>query len=306
MLSDFKISTHTPVRVWHYFQRNSPANRRFQLTHPWGCDRFTVCRQHWPYHFNLHTREGVTAGNEGRHHVFGWFQLTHPWGCDQSKKKRTQLQNHFNSHTREGVTLRRSGVDIYTIQISTHTPVRVWQSLNVSISLKSEFQLTHPWGCDASLDEMTEKDKDFNSHTREGVTVWWTYIRTEKLYFNSHTREGVTSQIAAHAASNGIFQLTHPWGCDYSSRPSRDLKEISTHTPVRVWRTGEIWMLSKACNFNSHTREGVTMKLCRIMNVFAFQLTHPWGCDSVEMVNSRPVVISTHTPVRVWQYRHKG
>ena len=33
---------------------------------------------------------------------------------------------------------------------------------------------------------------DFNSHTREGVTICRHFCRGIKPYFNSHTREGVT------------------------------------------------------------------------------------------------------------------
>ena len=34
--------------------------------------------------------------------------------------------------------------------------------------------------------------ENFNSHTREGVTVFTMFAVVAHIYFNSHTREGVT------------------------------------------------------------------------------------------------------------------
>ena len=54
-----KISTHTPVRVWPDYTPISPAEIKFQLTHPWGCDKIIDSLK-----------------------IIPLFQLTHPWGCD--------------------------------------------------------------------------------------------------------------------------------------------------------------------------------------------------------------------------------
>ena len=75
---------------------------KFQLTHPWGCDIDTGdtinafrISTHTPvrvwlkkgsigftfFHFNSHTREGVTYTINATKSQ-GKFQLTHPWGCD--------------------------------------------------------------------------------------------------------------------------------------------------------------------------------------------------------------------------------
>ena len=164
---------------------------------------------------------------------------------------------HFNSHTREGVTTRAVTRQKKSA-ISTHTPVRVWLCIHLLYLLSlCRFQLTHPWGCD---------------HQIYNPTVLW------PCHFNSHTREGVTP---AYCADDGayIFQLTHPWGCDQLLYDKVRELEISTHTPVRVWRsTFKIWNLHKG-NFNSHTREGVTGWISIYPGFFIFQLTHPWGCD---------------------------
>ena len=144
-------------------------------------------------------------------------------------------------------------------QISTHTPVRVWPRRCktwsgicqfqlthpwgcdgyswTSTSHPQQFQLTHPWGCDNNVLIILPFGNNFNSHTREGVTlenspalcvaayisthtpvrVWPLsgYINELTLNFNSHTREGVT---LSYSRQTNLFF-------------------ISTHTPVRVWHS---------------------------------------------------------------------
>ena len=168
-----------------------------------------------------------------------------------------QLFKHFNSHTREGVTcVRFRGQGLYF---------------------------------------------HFNSHTREGVTNCFSRNCYIIRNFNSHTREGVTISPAAATLRIVGFQLTHPWGCDFfrivkgqhqnnfnshtregvtsNIRIYAHMQEISTHTPVRVWRALDV-QRGKNRNFNSHTREGVTTShIILICGKTKFQLTHPWGCD---------------------------
>ena len=95
------------------------------------------------------------------------------------------------------------------------------------------------------------------------------------------------------------FQLTHPWGCDRILIVLCVICKISTHTPVRVWLLLNISGWDSA-NFNSHTREGVTQGQWTGSIHGRFQLTHPWGCDSLNKYLSPLISISTHTPVRVW------
>ena len=127
---------------------------------------------------------------------------------------------------------------------------------------------------------------------------------------------------------SSIFQLTHPWGCDKIAKCVYLFKIwISTHTPVRVWHIRPIFYF-RVLDFNSHTREGVTFKKllvecdrtfqlthpwgCDAEDIFLlthhkFQLTHPWGCDVIVSCNcSERGWISTHTPVRVWQFRKRA
>ena len=100
----------------------------------------------------------------------------------------------------------------------------------------------------------------FNSHTREGVTYTLPLLQVGLYNFNSHTREGVTD----------IEKYVNPSA------------QISTHTPVRVWR------------FTLYSLICLAVK---------FQLTHPWGCDNEQIQNYDTLnQISTHTPVRVWLF----
>ena len=102
------------------------------------------------------------------------------------------------------------------------------------------------------------------------------------------------------------FQLTHPWGCDPNvGRPSICLK-ISTHTPVRVWQFSVFWSLEYH-NFNSHTREGVTVMRSLSFFLRNFNSHTREGVTHHYTDTFRHNVISTHTPVRVWHksFRHR-
>ena len=211
----FSISTHTPVRVWHWL---TSSLRAF-------------------YHFNSHTREGVTV-TLYRKYSDGTISTHTPVRVWLRFLEETSITSYFNSHTREGVT-----------KIFTHID---------KMSLK--FQLTHPWGCDQLLPLPQLLPKDFNSHTREGVT--FLHHRTYQMHpinFNSHTREGVTEPCLIGKVIEYKFQLTHPWGCDDVDANRMFICEISTHTPVRVWPWRRSWAAYCPRHFNSHTREGVTL-----------------------------------------------
>ena len=140
------ISTHTPVRVWRYWSWpcqlachfnshtregvtiiacNNAVKIRFQLTHPWGCDK--ILSDIW------------IAATE--------FQLTHPWGCDFFKVRFPFIDFLFQLTHPWGCDPATIEVDGF-VYISTHTPVRVWQVWWQRYFGSSQFQLTHPWGCD--------------------------------------------------------------------------------------------------------------------------------------------------------------
>ena len=118
------------------------------------------------------------------------FQLTHPWGCDYIKIACKGTRQFQLTHP-WGCDLFHSRY-YFSIVISTHTPVRVWQSCFMSLAKIYEFQLTHPWGCDGMQKKETQTIKDFNSHTREGCDAAHAPPCHRNGHFNSHTREGVT------------------------------------------------------------------------------------------------------------------
>ena len=163
-------------------------------------------------------------------------------------------------------------------RISTHTPVRVWLIIVGLLRLLSRFQLTHPWGCDATC-------------------ILHLYFL---IWFQLTHPWGCDGYRYSKSISASRFQLTHPWGCDSGCRISNYFYwYFNSHTREGVTM---LWKHSiKTGYFNSHTREGVTIIICAIFNTLRFQLTHPWGCDCpLPNIIRKLWFISTHTPVRVW------
>ena len=139
----------------------------FQLTHPWGCDAAGDDDDDADDDFNSHTREGVTPidyleackklnfNSHTREGVTGA-----EWSCVQALD--------FNSHTREGVTscsflLRPQKY------FNSHTREGVTSYLGADVEV-SEFQLTHPWGCDQYKALSLLTPRGISTHTP--VRVW--------------------------------------------------------------------------------------------------------------------------------------
>ena len=142
--------------------------------------------------------------------------------------------------------------------ISTHTPVRVWP-FNVSTWKYSIiFQLTHPWGCDLPNSLYISVSLPFQLTHPWGCDIDMPQISADDLFQLTHPW-GCDPGTSIREIHHKSFQLTHPWGCDL----------------FHFW--DKFYCIA---NFNSHTREGVTLKPISIL------------------VNARS--ISTHTPVRVW------
>ena len=207
------------------------------------------------------------------------FQLTHPWGCD---------------------SVRWYG---YVPERFQHT--HPWWCDGVQVRITEtfgEFQLTHPWGCDLKNIGRSRSGRNFNSHTREGVTWLFTDTFRNLGNFNSHTREGVTNSwgdVPKYANFNshtreGVtnawpnasvlsrFQLTHPWGCD--NNYLEELNHVIRFQLTHPWGCDGAEMAPQT-------------------KISVFQLTHPWGCDGRTCLQLNKIDISTHTPVRVWQWR---
>ena len=212
------------------------------------------------------------------------FQLTHPWGCDERL-----------AHKAQG------------LRISTHTPVRVWRLPISTTRLLLLFQLTHPWGCDIIERPESLRWQLISTHTP--VRVWpselvraVSYKRFQLTHpwgcdvlhchwygwrqISTHTPVRVWLTQWGQLHRTALFQLTHPWGCDNENDEYYALTQISTHTPVRVWHV-PIEAFAHFFDFNSHTREGVTVLPRNVISLWKFQLTHPWGCDRLYLTASQ-------------------
>ena len=141
--------------------------------------------------------------------------------------------------------------------------------------------------------------RDFNSHTREGVTIS-AYILPRKLQFQL-THPWGCDLIEIMLLPKTEFQLTHPWGCDNSWNSWKGLSYGFQLTHPWGCDLMQPTSLEESSNFNSHTREGVTWLVGISTKSWKFQLTHPWGCDAARLMKSGELSISTHTPVRVWR-----
>ena len=155
--------------------------------------------------------------------------------------------------------------------------------LTMGVKSTLEFQLTHPWGCDYFGTSPQEFSPEISTHTPVRV---WLLSQLELIFpkiISTHTPVRVWLRGIAIRLLREIFQLTHPWGCDGGGGRGG-------HWPAQFQLTHP-WGCDPICvrysqrrkkHFNSHTREGVTLRSCY---------------DTYEKV------ISTHTPVRVWPLR---
>ena len=122
---DVRVSIHAPVWVRQTKMNAIETMSQFQFTHPCGCDRNA------PF--------------------LSWaglmFQFTHPCGCADRGAWGDEFQHGFNSRTRVGATrhcLRRCP----GAWVSIHAPVWVRRLRYDKIYTVTEFQFTHPCGCD--------------------------------------------------------------------------------------------------------------------------------------------------------------
>ena len=208
---------------------------QFQLTHPWGCDVLSKLLRKNESNFNSHTREGVTAIRCILIHNLR-FQLTHPWGCDNPVKlifwdfPKFQLTHPWGCDLIPLITkpffsfqlTHPWGCDtscryvIHIIHISTHTPVRVWQSRLLSANAFGYF----------------------NSHTREGVTpLLLCTLHTDSISTHTPVRVWLWKRISRSQALR--FQLTHPWGCD-PHREDCNMRRYDFNSHTREGVTGKL------------------------------------------------------------------
>ena len=164
-----RVSIHAPVWVRQNPSDGPAAQRRFQFTHPCGCDQFPHPAFSNSRGFNSRTRVGATADSPHapfqtrvsihapvwvRHKwlprvATGWqFQFTHPCGCDNRRRNRGGFRCGFNSRTRVGAT-KLSSSKGGKLPVSIHAPVWVRRALLTTSRVCTRFQFTHPCGCDS-------------------------------------------------------------------------------------------------------------------------------------------------------------
>ena len=76
----------------------------------------------------------------------------------------------------------------------------------------------------------------------------------------------------------GVFQSTHPYGCDFFSDQVNLEGFVSIHAPIRVRRRSTSRMPCSLC-FNPRTHTGATLADMARSTIVKFQSTHPYGCD---------------------------
>ena len=206
------VSIHAPVWVRPRQNTRTGTDKRFQFTHPCGCDLRRRGGRHDHGSFNSRTRVGATLF--GFHmipclcvsiHAPVWvrhlfpcscspslkFQFTHPCGCDPLISHYEGDDNGFNSRTRVGAT-RRSRGRIRDGRVSIHAPVWVRPGSISKIIPTCWFQFTHPCGCDWVLCECGFITNPVSIHAPVWVRHPFCSSSQGHLCFNSRTRVGAT------------------------------------------------------------------------------------------------------------------
>ena len=153
---EYAVSIHAPVWVRLHRGTTLRNNRKFQFTHPCGCDVRLWLISRFLYGFNSRTRVGATFARctakrwqlvsihapvwvrlnfDVNELTQGQFQFTHPCGCDGHSILRRGRGNRFNSRTRVGATAVRAGRK-YVEGVSIHAPVWVRRPDEYGLSIK--------------------------------------------------------------------------------------------------------------------------------------------------------------------------
>ena len=188
------------------------------------------------WYFNSHTREGVTVCCLNK--LFSsLFQLTHPWGCDKKRAVWCSKLQAISTHTPVRVWRRRKEACGGWGYFNSHTREGVTETCLFHAFRHWIFQLTHPWGCDSTPKQISEKSMKFQL---------------------THPWGCDSASVICWSNTNG-FQLTHPWGCDKFDILGLKTMEFQLTHP---WGC-DLYDISHGRglpHFNSHTREGVTDK----------------------------------------------
>ena len=131
-----------------------PCLLRFQLTHPWGCDYDKIALLSAKQRISTHTpvrvwltklKKSAFLQSISTHTpVRVWhsqilkrsrglpFQLTHPWGCDENTQEDWDKGKTFQLTHPWGCDFQNYSRLLPWHKISTHTPVRVWLTAEIT------------------------------------------------------------------------------------------------------------------------------------------------------------------------------
>ena len=217
------VSIHAPVWVRRASGRQQPGRKRFQFTHPCGCDRTMHGQTLATGSFNSRTRVGATIISDPLCLILE-VSIHAPVWVRQDPRDQRGNQQSFNSRTRVGATQDQLARCVF-LHVSIHAPVWVRPR----------------W---AGIDHHIPR---FNSRTRVGATSYQRrYLGLQEVSIHAPVwvrrgdNVGITIEFAVsiHApvwvrpVSNPFnsnpywFQFTHPCGCDW-----RDSKGI----PLADW-----------------------------------------------------------------------
>ena|GEM_PF-883816 len=184
------VSIHAPVWVRLPIPPSPPPGKRFQFTHPCGCDSLDSEKPHYGYRFNSRTRVGATSARTLLEAVQAGFNSRTRVGatrlaqmvCDKLNVsihapvwvRRVLISGGnpggcFNSRTRVGATAWLQWDDSQA-PVSIHAPVWVRQCSHFRGQPRWMFQFTHPCGCDVYSRVPSPVPRSFNSRTRVGAT----------------------------------------------------------------------------------------------------------------------------------------
>ena len=120
------VSIHAPVWVRPVWTVSCLGSKRFQFTHPCGCDPRPRDIVNFWISFNSRTRVGAT-----------------------SKPKPSTDKQHVSIHAPVWVRPRNPFVCRLIFRVSIHAPVWVRRQKRIVTGRDMEFQFTHPCGCDS-------------------------------------------------------------------------------------------------------------------------------------------------------------
>ena len=164
------ISIHTPARVRRAGNVGGGSGRyNFNPHTREGATLWAVATFDNIVNFNPHTREGATCNTVFTFPIFGFRQSTHPRGCDLcSVSGFDSVQISIHTPARVRLVLWSTAVQTF-VNFNPHT--REGATLHYYfVRYLSQFQSTHPRGCDSARCSKSRLVLNFNPHTREGAT----------------------------------------------------------------------------------------------------------------------------------------